>query len=60
MRQAQEKPQAKKKKLYYAFVDFEKAFDRVPREVVRRALMELVWMSGSPEHLWYCIQRIAL
>ena len=31
MRQVQEKQhQAKKKKLYYAFVDLEKAFDRVP------------------------------
>ena len=38
MRQVQEKHQAKKKKLYYAFVDLEKAFDRVPREVVRWAL----------------------
>ena len=28
MRQVQEKHQAKKKKLYYAFVDLEKAFDR--------------------------------
>ena len=35
MRQVQEKHQAKKKKkLYYAFVDLENAFDRVPREVV--------------------------
>ena len=38
MRQVQEKHQAKKKKLYYAFVDLEKEFDRVPREVVRWAL----------------------
>ena len=35
MRQVQEKHQTKKKKLYYAFVDLEKAFDRVPREIVR-------------------------
>ena len=35
MRQVQEKHQANKKKLYYAFVDLEKAFNRVPREVVR-------------------------
>ena len=41
MRQVQEIYQAKKKKLYYAFVDLEKAFDRVPREVVRWALRKL-------------------
>ena len=41
MRQVQEKHQAKKKKLYYAFVDLEKTFDRVPREVVRWALRKL-------------------
>ena len=36
MRQVQEKHQAKKKKkLYYVFMDLEKTFDRVPREVVR-------------------------
>jgi hypothetical protein len=37
VRQMQERHQ-KKKKLYYAFVDLEKAFDRVPREVTRWAL----------------------
>ena len=41
MRQVQEKHQANKKKLYYAFVDLEKAFDRVPREEVRWALWKL-------------------
>ena len=41
MREVHEKHQAKKKKLYYAFVDLEKAFDRVPREVVRWALRKL-------------------
>ena len=35
------KHQAKKKKLYYAFVDSKKTFDRVPREVVRWALTKL-------------------
>jgi len=38
IRQMQEKHSAKGKNLYYAFVDLEKAFDRVPREVVRWAL----------------------
>ena len=41
MRQVQEKHQAKKKKLYYAVVDLENAFDRVQREVVRWALRKL-------------------
>ena len=41
MRQVQTIHQAKKKKLYYAFVDLDNAFDRVPREVVRWALRKL-------------------
>ena len=41
MRLVQEKHQTKKNKLYYAFVDLEKAFDSVPREVVRWGLREL-------------------
>jgi len=38
VRQIQEKYVCKGKKLYFAFVDLEKAFDRVPREVTRLAL----------------------
>ena len=41
VRQLQEKYLAKKKDLYFAFVDLEKAFDRVPREVVKWALRKL-------------------
>ena len=36
-----EAPNKEKKKLYYAFVDLEKEFDRVGREVVRWALRKL-------------------
>ena len=49
MRQVQEKHQENKKKLYYAFVDLEKAFDRVPKEMVRWALRKLgvdEWLMG--------------
>ena len=42
IRQAQEKHQAKKKKLYYAFVDLEKAFDGV-----QKALWSWMWMDDS-------------
>ena len=41
LRQMQEKHIAKNKKLYIAFVDLEKAFDRVPREVVWWAMRKL-------------------
>ena len=38
VQQMQEKYGCKRKKLYIAFVDLEKAFDREPREVIRWAL----------------------
>lgn len=41
VRQLQEKFLAKKKKPYFAFVDLEKAFDRIPREVVWWAMRKL-------------------
>ena len=45
LRQVQEKFLAKKKDLWLAFVDLEKAFDRVPREVAWWALRQ----AGVPE-----------
>ena len=41
VRQLQEKYLAKNKKLYFAFVDLEKAFDRVPRKVIWWAMRKL-------------------
>ena len=41
VREMQEKFRAKGKKLYFGFVDFEKTFDRVPREVIRWAMRKL-------------------
>ena len=40
-RQLQEKYLDKKKELYFAFVDLEKAFDRVPRDIVKWAMRKL-------------------
>jgi len=37
----QEKFRDKENKLYFGFVDLEKAFDRVPREVIRWAMHKL-------------------
>ena len=50
----QEKFLAKKKQLYFAFVDLEKAFDRVPRKVVRWALR----MSGIEEWLVQAVMAL--
>jgi len=41
IRQMQEKFRAKGKKLYFGFMDLEKAFDRVLREVIRWAMRKL-------------------
>jgi len=41
VRQTQEKFRVKGKKLYFGFMDLEKAFDRVPREVIRWTMHKL-------------------
>ena len=41
VKQLQEKYLGKKKNLYFAFIELEKAFDRVPREVVWWAMRKL-------------------
>ena len=43
VRQMQEKFRDKGKKLYFGFVDLEKAFVRVPREVIQEAQQSKVW-----------------
>jgi len=50
VRQMQENFRVKGKKLYFGFVDLEKAFDRVPREVIRWAMSKLVveeWLVSA-------------
>ena len=56
VRQMQEKYLAKKKELWMAFVDLEKAFDRVPREVLWWALRQV----GVEEWLIKVIQSMYL
>ena len=41
VRQMQGNFRVKGKKLYFGFVDLEKAFDRVPREVIQWAMRKL-------------------
>ena len=47
LRRLTQKFRAKNKKLFFAFVDLEKAFDRMPGEVIR---FDLRW-KGPPEYL---------
>ena len=55
LRQLQEKHLAKNKKLYFAFVDLEKAFDRVPRKVIWWAMRKLgieEWIVRSVQAMY--------
>ena len=51
----QEKFRVKGKKLYFGFVDLEKAFDRVPREVIRWAMRKLrveEWLIAAVMYMY--------
>ena len=52
LRQIQEKYIGKNRNLYFAFVDLEKAFDRVPRKVLWWALRKV----GIPEWIVHVVQ----
>ena len=53
VRRMQEKLKAKGKKIYFGLVDLEKAFDRVPREMIRWAMCKL----GVEECLCIMVQK---
>ena len=53
LRQSQEKYLAKNKKLFFAFVDLEKVFDRVPRRVIWWAMRKL----GIDEWIVYALYK---
>jgi len=56
----QENFRVKGKKLYFGFVDLEKAFDRVPREVIRCAMRKLgvaEWLVSAVMSICIQVQR---
>ena len=56
----QENFRVKGKKLYFGFVDLEKAFDRVPREVIRWAMHKLgveEWLVSAVMSICIQVQR---
>ena len=57
VRQMRENFRIKGKKLYFGFVDLEKAFDRVPREVIRWAIPKLgveEWLVSAVMSVYRC------
>ena len=60
MRQVKEKHKAKKKKLYYAFVDLEKEFDRVHLSVVVNIMLSLMSVMSPPPALCNLSARTAV
>jgi len=62
VRQMHKNIRVKRKKLYFGFVDLEKAFDRVPREVIRWAVDKLgveEWLVSAVMCMYTCAKAIA-
>ena len=60
VRQMQQKFRAKRKKLYFGFVDLEKAFDRFPSETIRWAMAKLgveEWLVRYHCHVCVLVQK---
>ena len=61
VRQMQEDFRVKGKKLYFGFVDLEKAFDRVPREVIRWAMHKLgmeEWLVSAVMSMYTGVKQL--
>jgi len=57
----QEKFKAKGRKLYFGFVDLEKAFDRVRREVIRWTVCKLgveEWLVSAITSVYTCAKTV--
>jgi len=60
-RQMQENFRVKDKKLYFGFMDLEKAFDRVPREVISCAMHKLgveEWLVSAVMSMYTCAKTV--
>jgi len=60
LRQMQEKFRAERKKLYFGFVDLEKAFVNVPTEVIRWATQKLgveEWLVSAVRSMHTVVQK---
>ena len=56
--QMQENFRVKGKKFYFGFVDLEKAFDRVPREVIMRKLGVKEWLVSAVMSMYTGVKTV--